>query len=220
VTPELAARIVADSRDRVAWVRARSRGITATDVAQLASHKAIARAADAKLGGSGFSGNAYTDHGRRREPEIAAWVAATHGIQPSSALFHAVVEKRHLATPDGVAVDGAGRIVLAEIKTTNKTWRSIPRNYLRQVWWQQHVLGAERTLVVWEEHDGFVPVGDEPRCAWVDRDEREIRTLVNLATDLIDELYRRTQIARGTAPAAMPAPASARQPFRALALAD
>ncbi|MEN0025031.1 MAG: recombinase, partial [Microbacterium sp.] len=33
MTPELQARIVADSRDRVAWMRARSRGITATDVA-------------------------------------------------------------------------------------------------------------------------------------------------------------------------------------------
>jgi hypothetical protein len=96
--PELAARVVADSRDRVAWTRARSRGITATDVASLTSDNAIARAADAKLMGSGFSGNAYTAHGRLREPEIAAWVAATHGIQPSSALFHAVVEKRHLAT--------------------------------------------------------------------------------------------------------------------------
>ena len=82
VTPELQARIVADSRDRVAWVRARSRGITATDVATLTSERAIARAADAKLMGSGFSGNAYTNHGRLREPEIARWVAATHGIQP------------------------------------------------------------------------------------------------------------------------------------------
>ncbi|MCT9820871.1 YqaJ viral recombinase family protein [Microbacterium sp. W1N] len=216
VTPELAARIVADSRDRVAWMRARSRGITATDVAQLTSHTAIGRAADAKLQGSGFSGNAYTAHGRRREPEIAAWVAATHGIQPSSALFHAVVEKRHLATPDGIAVDPAGRVTLCEIKTTNKTWRSIPRTYLRQIWWQQHVLGAERTLVVWEEHDGFVPVGDEPRCAWVDRDEREIRGLVNLATELIDELYLRTQ--RGKRPDA--APARPREPYRALALSD
>ena len=103
VTPELSARIVADSRDRVAWMRARSRGITATDVAQLTSGNAISRAADAKLQGSGFSGNAYTDHGRRREPEIAAWVAATHGIQPSSALFHAVVERdtwpRRTASP-------------------------------------------------------------------------------------------------------------------------
>ncbi|MFI8593337.1 YqaJ viral recombinase family protein [Microbacterium sp. NPDC078428] len=214
MTPELAARIVADSRDRVAWVRARSRGITATDVATLTSENAIRKAADAKLLGSRFSGNAYTDHGRRREPEIASWVAATHGIRPSSALFHAVVEPRHLATPDGVAVTTDGRILLAEIKTTNKAWRSIPRSYLRQVWWQQHVLGAERTLVAWEQHTDFVPVGDEPRCAWVDRDEREIDRLVHLASSLINELHRRTTGAR------MPQPAPAREAFRALALAD
>ena len=219
MTPELAARIVADSRDRVAWIRARSRGITATDVAALTSERAIAKAADQKLGGGArFSGNAYTAHGRLREPEIAAWVAATHGIQPSSALFHATVEKRHLATPDGVTVDGQGRVTLAEIKTTNKAWRSIPRSYLRQVWWQQHVLGAERTLVTWEVHDGFVPVDDEPRCQWVDRDEREIDALVGLATALIDELHRRTMHARqGAAPAPPPPP---REAFRALALAE
>lgn len=200
-------------------MRARSRGITATDVASLTSDRSITRAADAKLMGSGFSGNAYTAHGRAREPEIAAWVAATHGIQPSSALFHAVVEKRHLATPDGIVVDTAGRVTLAEIKTTNKSWRSIPRTYLRQVWWQQHVIGAERTLVAWEEHDDFVPVGDEPRCMWVDRDEVEIAKLVRLATSLIDELYHRTT---GNAPVirTRPEPVSPRQPFRALALAD
>lgn len=216
MTPELQARIVADSRDRVAWVRARSRGITATDVATLTSERAIARAADAKLMGSGFSGNAYTNHGRLREPEIARWVAATHGIQPSSALFHAEIEKRHLATPDGVVVDAQGRIILAEIKTTNKEWRSIPRSYLRQVWWQQHVLGAERTLVAWEQHDGFVPVGDEPRCAWIDRDETEIARLVSLATALIDELYMRTQRTRTLTGA----PVTTREPYRALALSD
>ena len=217
--PELSARIVADSRDRVAWVRARSRGITATDVATLTSSNAITKAADAKLLGSGFSGNAYTAHGRVREPEIARWVAATHGILPSSALFHAVVEKRHLATPDGVAVDVGGRVTLCEIKTTNKSWRSIPRSYLRQVWWQQHVLGAERTLVAWEEHDAFVPVGDEPRCAWVDRDEAEIAKLVALATALIDELHRRHLSGRPMAER-MPEPRAPRRPFRALALAD
>lgn len=218
-SPQLAARIVADSRDRVAWVRARSRGITATDVATLTSVNAIARAADAKLMGSGFSGNAYTAHGRVREPEIARWVAATHGILPSSALFHAEVEKRHLATPDGINVDVGGRVILAEIKTTNKTWRSIPRSYLRQVWWQQHVLGAERTLVAWEEHAAFVPVDDEPRCAWVDRDEAEIGKLVRLATTLIDELHRRHLLNRAQEQR-MPQPEPPRQPFRALALAD
>lgn len=222
MTPELAARIVADSRDRVAWTRARSRGITATDVATLTSANAIAKAADAKLMGSGFSGNAYTAHGRVREPEIARWVAATHGILPSSALFHAEVEKRHLATPDGIALDRDGRITLCEIKTTNKSWRSIPRTYLRQVWWQQHVLGADRTLVVWEEHDGFVPVDDEPRSAWVERDESEIAVLVRLATALIDELHHRTTRGRALPQEQerMPRPAAPREPFRALALAD
>lgn len=84
MSPELQARIVADSRDRVGWLRARAAGITATDVAHLTGESSIQRAADAKLGfGSRFGGNAYTDHGRRREPEIAAWIAATHGIQPS-----------------------------------------------------------------------------------------------------------------------------------------
>ena len=222
LSPTLASRVVADSRDRVAWTRARSRGITATDVASLTSVNAIAKAADAKLMGSGFSGNAYTAHGRVREPAIAGWVAATHGILPSRALFHAVVEKRHLATPDGVVVDTGGRITLCEIKTTNKSWRSIPRTYLRQIWWQQHVLEAERTLVVWEEHDGFVPVDDEPRCAWVERDDAEIGKLVALATSLIDELHRRTTQRPPVAPAAaerMPRP-TPREPFRALALAD
>lgn len=226
MTPELEARIVADSRDRVAWLRARTRGITATDVAGLSGEASITRAADAKLGaGPRFGGNAYTDHGRRREPEIAAWVAATHGILPSSALFCAEREKRHLATPDGIVQDAGGRITLAEIKTTNKSWRSIPRTYLRQVWWQQHVLGADRTLFVWEEHDDFSPVHDEPRSVWIDRDDREIRRLVGLATRLIDELYRRTTgqpPPRATTPA-VPARRDAlreRDMFRALALSD
>ncbi len=191
VTPELAARIVADSTDRVAWLRARARGITATDVAGLTSAKSIEKAATAKLHGTGFTGNAYTEHGRRREPEIARWVAATHGILPSTALFRAREEPRHLATPDGLAVVGDA-VHLCEIKTTTKPWRSIPRNYLRQVWWQQYVLGAERTLVVWEQHDDFVPVDDEPRSVWIDRDEVEISGLVRLADSLIDELHRRT----------------------------
>jgi len=225
VTPELEARIIADSRDRVAWLRARARGITATDVAGLSGEASIIRAADAKLGhGPRFGGNAYTDHGRRREPEIAAWVAATHGILPSSALFRAEIEQRHLATPDGVCVDGEGRVLLAEIKTTNKSWATIPRTYLRQVWWQQYVLGAERTLFVWEEHVDFQPIHDEPKSVWIERDDKEIGRLVALANRLIDELYHRTT--GQTPPARGPIAPNRRDAlrerdmFRALALSD
>lgn len=189
--PRHLSRIVTDGTDRMAWMRARARGITATDVAKLSTPRSIEAAAHEKLHGSRFTGNAYTDHGRAREPVIASWVLREYGIEPSQALFHAETDLRHLATPDGLALRGDGGIELAEIKTTNKVWRSIPRNYLRQVWWQQYVLGAERTLMVWERHEDFVPVGD-PEVRWIDRDESEIEQLVTLAGRLIDVLIERT----------------------------
>lgn len=187
--PDHRGRIVARQEDRVAWLRARSRGVTATDVARLSSERALQAVLLDKLLGSGFSGNAFTDHGRAREPEIAKWVRARHGILPSSTLFHAHGQPDHLATPDGVAVIG-GTVVLAEIKTTQHAWRSIPRSYLRQVWWQQYVLGAERTLVVWEQHRDFVPVDREPQCRWVERDDNEIHVLVSLADRLLALMRR------------------------------
>ena len=184
-------RVVTDGNDRMAWMRARARGITATDVAKLSTPRSIDAAALEKLHGSRFVGNAYTEHGKAREPEIASWVLREHGIEPSRALFHAPTDVRHLATPDGLVEREGGRLELAEIKTTNKEWRTIPRHYLRQVWWQQYVLGAERTLIVWERHEQFVPVGD-PECRWIDRDENEIAKLVGLAGQLIETLIRRT----------------------------
>lgn len=183
------ARIVADSTDRVAWLRARSRGITATDAARLATERSVHAVIRDKRYGSSFGGNAFTDHGSQREPEIARWVQQAHGITPSTALFHASSNRAHLATPDGISVVG-DTIVLAEIKTTSAPWRTIPRSYLRQVWWQQYVLGAERTLLVWEQHDNFVPVGAEPKSRWIDRDENEIHMLVSLADRVLHELRR------------------------------
>lgn len=182
-------RIVARSTDRVAWLRARSGGVTATDVARLSSERALRAVAMDKVLGSSFTGNAYTEHGLAREPEIARWVKSVYGIDPSLDLYRAESNPLHLATPDGIRVHGS-QLELAEIKTTVKPWRSIPRSYLRQVWWQQYVLGAERTLVVWEQHRDFVPVEAEPRCRWVDRDDNEIHQLVGLADQLL-ELMRR-----------------------------
>ncbi|WP_423918769.1 YqaJ viral recombinase family protein [Frigoribacterium sp. 2-23] len=191
VVPAHVRRILADSSDRIGWLRARSQGITATDVARLSSRKAIQAVVLDKLYGNGFGGNAYTDHGRAREPEIARWVLREHGIEPSSKLFHAPDQRLHLATPDGVVLRDDGRVELCEIKTTKKEWASIPRSYLRQVFWQQYVLGAERTLVVWERHVDFVPVAAEPLCRWVERDDDEIQRLVTLADEVLEIVARR-----------------------------
>lgn len=183
-------RVVATSADRVAWHRARSRGITATDAAKLATAHSVTAAVNNKIHGSRFGNSAYLEHGRTREPVIAEWVRRHFGIAPSDSLFHAEEEKRHLATPDGLGLDAHGRLELCEIKTTTKSWNSIPRNYLRQVWWQQYVLGAERTLVVWEEHRDFVPISDEPRSQWVDRDDAEIARLIELGNTMLAALIR------------------------------
>jgi hypothetical protein len=163
--------------------------VTATDVARLSGPKALRALALEKLLGSGFSGNAFTAHGRLREPEIAHWARRVYGMQASSALFHADGRRDHLATPDGWRERGSV-LELCEIKTTNSAWKSIPRHYLRQVWWQQYVLGADRTLVVWEQHDDFVPVSTEPECRWVDRDDNEIHRLVGLADQLLLAMKR------------------------------
>lgn len=188
--PDHTARIVARAHDRVAWLKARSRGVTATDVAKLSSQKAVQAVVLDKLYGSGFGGNAYTLHGREREPAIAGWVKRRFGIEPSDALFHAAGETEHLATPDGLAVSSSGQLELAEIKTTSHSWRSIPRSYLRQIWWQQYVLGAERTLLVWEEHDDFVPISAGPQTRWIERDENEIYQLVRLADQVLEAIRR------------------------------
>ncbi|WP_213815622.1 YqaJ viral recombinase family protein [Glaciihabitans sp. dw_435] len=187
--PDHRTRVVANSTDRVAWLRARSRGVTATDVARLSSERAVQSVAQEKLYGTGFGGNAYTDHGNAREPEIARWVQHHHGITPSTQLFHAYGQPLHLATPDGVD-DRTSTVVLAEIKTTSSAWRTIPRSYLRQIWWQQYVLGAERTLLVWEQHLDFVPIAPEPQFRWIERDDNEIHALVGLADRLLDTLAR------------------------------
>jgi hypothetical protein len=188
--PDHRDRLVARSSNRVAWLRARAKGITATDAARLSGIRSVQAIALEKVHGSGFGGNAYTDHGRAREPEIARWVHGEFGISPSDGLFHANGEQQHLATPDGLGRSAAGDLVLAEIKTTKSVWQSIPRSYLRQIWWQQYVLGAERTLLVWEQHLDFVPVNGTPECRWIERDENEIHSLVQLANRVLDVLAR------------------------------
>lgn len=187
--PGYRSRIVADATDRVAWLKARARGVTATDVARLTSERAVRAVAMDKLLGSRFTGNAYTEHGRLREPAIGRWAGSVYGMRSSSALFHAAANRDHLATPDGLR-EVEGRVELCEIKTTTHAWRTIPRNYLRQVWWQQYVVGAERTLVVWEHHDEFVPVAAEPECRWVDRDDHEIDKLIGFADALLHAMRR------------------------------
>lgn len=192
MTPEhrttLSAREVADGSDRLAWFKARAQGITATDAAKLSGTASIDRLVREKVNGTGFTGSRYTQHGIQREPILAEWMLTTFDIAPSRALYCAATNPRHLATPDGVGetADGTG-LILGEIKTSTKPLTRIPANYRRQILWQQYVLGANRTVLIWEQHHDFVPV-DEPTFVWVDRDEKQIAKLIDLANQTLHML--------------------------------
>ena len=180
-------RIVVDGTDKFAWLRARSRGVTAHRRREAHEPESVTAVAMEKLLGSRFGGNAYTEHGLLREPHIGRWANSVYGMQHSSALFHADGNRDHLATPDGLR-ERDGILELCEIKTTVTKWRGIPRHYLRQVWWQQYVLGAERTLSSWERHEDFVPVHADPECRWVDRDEN--RSTASSSSPMLRALKR------------------------------
>lgn len=193
---------IAFAEDRTRWLELRREGVTATDVADIPAKGLTPAAlrrilADKRGHGSGYR-SAAMDHGLKREPAIAAWVEreSRHGafgsghLRPSSGLYAHREHSWRLATPDGMSAVWQSHRELVEIKTTSTAWSSIPKSYLRQVWWAQHVLGAARTLVVWERHEDGVPVDLEPSWAWVDRDDDEIAVLIPLANDLHSHIRR------------------------------
>lgn len=179
-------RRLASMEDRAAWMKARLFNVTASDVASLSRESSIPSILSKKFE-SEFYGNKYTAHGEAREPFIVDWVSREHGIAGNSSVFHSESSERHLATPDGIG-SSSGELVLAEIKTTNKPFARVPVKYLRQIYWQQYVLGASRTLFVWEEHKDFVPVRSEPEFVWVERDDEKIGELVRLSNLLLERI--------------------------------
>jgi len=172
-------RAVASSEDRDSWLAARSRGVTATEVAKLRKGGASARREllASKINGDPFRGNQYTQWGSLREAAIAAAVRARAGIEPNQVLFHAVDNDRHLATPDGVGVNFDDQLVMSEIKTSKHdlapsfeispfTEASVkgvePKalagyfwstGYYDQIQWQIYVTGAVAARFTWEQHD-------------------------------------------------------------------
>lgn len=175
---------------------------------------------DFRVKSTGFTIDDYARHGRVREPIIAEWIQRKFHISPCSHVFSHGENTRHLASPDGVTRDpitqelivGPGA-ELAEIKTStkdlmpgrisedrvllevNESSEFARKNYYTQMQWQMWVMNAERTLFVWEQHDGkvaedlgtFSPVGP-PEYVWVPRNEILIAALVQQAERALAEI--------------------------------
>lgn len=179
--PALERRVLADSRERAAWLDARVGNIGGSDAANYANEASVPGYVRAKLDDR-FRGNQYTAHGNARE----AAILAQFGIEQNTLLFRSEATRRHVATPDAIKVRRDGGILLAQVKALEvghepMTSRGLRPRYLRQCWWEQWVLGAERTIFIWEMHDRFQPAAPEAESVWIDRDDSEIAKLVRIA---------------------------------------
>lgn len=176
---------VISSADRVAWLRARLWGVTATDARRLLTSRGKVSKQRERLLAEKMSGRSLPRlpqfaHGIEREPVIAAWVHQRFGIAPSGALCMGA-DDRHLATPDGI-----GEHSIAEIKTSVADLDSAARRYADQLQWQLHVTGCERVLFVVEHRHTM-----RRDFRWVGRDETRIALLVEHANAFLAELDAR-----------------------------
>ncbi|MFJ6532447.1 YqaJ viral recombinase family protein [Microbacterium sp. NPDC091662] len=186
--------LVHDGKDRASWLAARSAtldSVSATDAARIMTGSAQGWASlrKEKASNKSWRGNAATQHGRDREPVIAAFGLERFGLQPSTALLGRWGHERDMATPDALSqpvvadlgideVDGLMRGVkyrvaeFGEYKTTVKdwpTWADVPKRYYWQVVWQFLVTGADRCRFIFEAHENGVPLHMEPRVFTIER---------------------------------------------------
>lgn len=192
----LMGRVVADSADREAWLRARRVGIGASDAARYANPESIASYVRAKLTHGTFLGNAHTDRGHRLEVPILA----SRGLQQNTLMFHAADNPLMFATPDAVTVER-----LVQVKTTVHragTRIRIPASHRRQMWHEQYVCGFDTTdyLVLRFDAEGN-PLTLEPERIVFDRDDAEIDTILNIARPVLAALTEALKFERMEGPA-------------------
>lgn len=188
-------RILADSVLRDEWRAARAHVIGGSDAAGLSKLESLPLYLASKLSSDIWQGNAFTAHGNQMEPGLLGYA----GFEQNTFLVHAEGEPGFAATPDGIRELADGTLELAEVKTTNKPFKTIPLRYRRQVWWAQYVLGAERTKFIWLEHDDFELSSIDPHVVTIDRDEDQIQHMLNIATPLLAAMRAALQFEQETA---------------------
>lgn len=176
-------RFIASSQTREAWLAARDRGVTATQVSRASTPAGMKEVLAQIENPTPVDVNAYMQWGTDREAHIAHVVKERYGILPNNWLLCADGPGNEwmLATPDGLSLD---HTVIGEYKTSGKPLDKIPANYMRQVQWQLLVSGAEKCLFAYELRlegpEGFVP-GFDVECQWVERNEEMISELIETA---------------------------------------
>lgn len=193
MTPQItAARVVVPGdAPRTVWMLERGEGVTASDVWRIARAGIKARRAivEQKMNGSTFRGNRATAAGHAREAALLDEAAERlASLTPNAALWAALDNDLHRATPDAIGVDQDGALVVVEVKSHEFGWDSwtIPIEHMAQMQWQIHVLGSDYALYGFEvrDEDDMPPV-DGATWIPVPRDEEMIAYLVDRADNFI-----------------------------------
>ena len=182
------ASIVVDAdAPREEWMDARSEGVTASEVHEIAtgSRKAWAAVLDRKLNGSTFKGNRHTRRGHERESLLLDYAKELRrSAEPNGALWAAESNSRHLATPDGI---GDGFVIEVKSHDFGHVLGPIPPAHRSQMQWQMYVMGADEALYIREvmDEDGQGSL-DDPETITVARDDDYIAWLVSRADAFLD----------------------------------
>lgn len=181
-------RFLVRSTDRERWLTAREGGVSATTVAEAATPAGFARVVEERRNPVDVVPNEYMLFGSAAEADLMGHAHREFGILPNDWLL-AGDDPRHLATPDGLAVDHS---LIAEAKTVGKCWGDKPPiKYRRQIQWQLAVTGAEKCLLLWnlrvpDEHGWYYLGWIEPKTLWIERDNKMIGQLVEVADKILE----------------------------------
>lgn len=173
------------------WLAARREGVTATQVGKAATPSGFKDAVAEYRSPTEIPDNPYMAFGREQEGFVSLWLKEELGIFPNEWLISHEDTRKFLATPDGISLDHR---VISEVKTTGKDWGSykdVPIHYRRQVQWQLYVTGAEESVFAWllrvESRGRFVPAWFEPKYVIVERDDKEMDKLSEVAVELLNK---------------------------------
>jgi hypothetical protein len=185
IAPE---RFIAQSENRDAWITARRGAVTATEVAKASTPAGFLEALEERRNPTEIVANGYMQFGTDNENWLALEVKREFGIMPNTWLIAAKGEPRHMATPDGLALDHE---TIGEIKTGGKEPSKPPLMHMRQMQWQMYCTGAGWCIYGFmlraENDEGFYPAWLEPKTWVVDRDDLMIAQLIETANRLLAE---------------------------------
>lgn len=176
--------VIADkATDEPAWFDGHEDGVSATEVATLVRGGAGAWAAlrAQKSGVRSTFTNAAMQYGTEREPVIAEFAQMSFGLIPCTLLVAREDQPLYRASPDAISPDGTE---VGEYKTTKHDWDSlddVPPRYIDQMFWQMFVTGARKARLVFEPHEGFVPLYPFPKHFKLGYDEARVEELRKIA---------------------------------------